>query len=300
MAAEPNVSPQEILWRKPIPLERDRRQSSWLVAVVGVLLAALCAETILWAAVPWRELAVSAIFALSAWRLRAATPAAAVAGGSICLLLTFWTASGLRQSVMHTALTPLLALFVITFSATRAGKRRKIAAGLAEGRRGRSASQIIANLGAAGLFAALPVLTIHRATVPLFLGNLIRVLALAALAEATADTVSSEIGQAFGGRPFLLTSLRRVEPGTDGAVSLLGTVAGVVSAALVALVGAWAMFPQVGTAAGIALLGGVAGLVFDSLLGATIERKGWLGNDLVNFTSTVFAAVIAYLLFRMI
>jgi len=37
-----------------------------------------------------------------------------------------------------------------------------------------------------------------------------------------------------------------------------------------------------------------AGLIFDSLLGATVERRGWLGNDLVNFSSTVFAAAVAW------
>jgi len=36
-----------------------------------------------------------------------------------------------------------------------------------------------------------------------------------------------------------------------------------------------------------------AGLFFDSFLGATIERRGWIGNDLVNFTSTLVAALIA-------
>jgi uncharacterized membrane protein len=38
---------------------------------------------------------------------------------------------------------------------------------------------------------------------------------------------------------------------------------------------------------------GIGGLVFDSWLGATVERRGWLGNDLVNFSSTVFAAGVA-------
>ncbi len=64
---------------------------------------------------------------------------------------------------------------------------------------------------------------------------------LAALVEATADTVSSEIGQAFGGHPVMLTTMRRVEPGTDGAVSVLGSVAGVVAGAAVALAGMWAL-----------------------------------------------------------
>jgi uncharacterized membrane protein len=43
----------------------------------------------------------------------------------------------------------------------------------------------------------------------------------------------------------------------------------------------------------IALGAGVVGLFFDSLLGATVERRGWLGNDLVNFSSTAFTAALA-------
>jgi uncharacterized protein (TIGR00297 family) len=115
---------------------------------------------------------------------------------------------------------------------------------------------------------------------------------LAALAEATADTVSSEIGQAFGGTPFLLTTFRRVPPGTDGAMSLLGTAAGALAAAIVAATGMFAMRMTLAQTT-IAFTGGIAGLFFDSLLGATVERKGWLGNDLVNFSSTVFAAAVA-------
>ena len=120
---------------------------------------------------------------------------------------------------------------------------------------------------------------------------------LAALAEATADTVSSEIGQAFGGTPFMLTTLRRFPPGTDGAISLYGTLAGIAAAAIITATGA----PALGmspVACVVAFAAGVAGLFFDSLLGATIERRGWINNDLVNFTSTAFAATLALLAIR--
>ena len=38
---------------------------------------------------------------------------------------------------------------------------------------------------------------------------------------------------------------------------------------------------------------GVFGLFFDSLLGATLERRGWINNDAVNFLSTASAAGFA-------
>jgi len=41
--------------------------------------------------------------------------------------------------------------------------------------------------------------------------------------------------------------------------------------------------------------GGVFGLFFDSLLGATFEKIGWLNNDAVNFLSTAAAAIVAIL-----
>ena len=253
-------------------------------------------------------IAVSLIFALVAWRLRAATATAAVCGGMICLLISTRFIAVPGTSVFHSGLTPLLLLFVLTFQATRAGGKRKAQAGLAESRKGRNAAQVVANLGIAAFF---------NSTIGWYIlvrcgwfadingdGAIVRayfaiplIPMLAALTEATADTVSSEIGQAFGGTPFLLTTLRRVEPGTDGAISLNGTLAGIAAAALIAATGAPALGMSA-TECTVAFAAGVAGLFFDSLLGATLERRGYIGNDLVNFTSTAFAAAVALLAIR--
>jgi uncharacterized protein (TIGR00297 family) len=242
----------------------------------------------------WLEaLGVGLTFAVLVWALRAATPMGSFCGGLVTLVVILGTAI-FNNSVLRSGLVPLIALFVLTFAATKAGKRRKVQLGVAEAGHGRSAAQVVANLGMAGLVIVAGWFG--------FFGRFccggdfqlvaMPVCVVAALCEATADTVSSEIGQAFGGRPFLLTTLRRVEAGTDGAVSLLGTVAGVAAAAMVAWLGFWAMRMSY-RQAGRALVGGVAGLVFDSLLGATAERRGWLGNDLVNFFSTGFAVGVA-------
>ena len=300
------------VWRKAIPAGRDRAQSRWLVWVTGALLV-WTSEWSLRLAFPVASefpsfvlgpVGVSLVFAVAVWALKAATPAAAFCGGMICLLLTLWT-SDPATSIARTGLTPLAVLFLLTFLTTRAGKRRKARAGLAEGRRGRSAAQVIANLSVAALcvtpWADAVTYRIMRSCCPgmsyVWDGWTMKIICLAALIEATADTVSSEIGQAFGGQPVMLLSLKRVEPGTDGAVSLIGSGAGILAGVVVAGVGMWAFtLDRVG--AEIALGGGVCGLFFDSLLGATVERRGWLGNDLVNFSSTLFAAVAAALMYQ--
>jgi uncharacterized protein (TIGR00297 family) len=299
------------VWRKAIPEDRDRVQSRGLVWVVGLLLAGLSFYTLRWTVVHSGQFSSFALgafglsvgFALVVRALRAATVGGAVGGGMICLLVTFWTGMA-TGSIVRSGLMPLVVLFLLTFLATRAGRRRKAKAGLAEGRRGRSAAQVIANLSVAGLCASLVagwmpdggfrdcwgtgayVVGIG------WVGWVVKAMVLAALVEATADTVSSEIGQAYGGQPVMLTTLRRVAVGTDGAVTVLGSAAGIAGGAVVAIAGAWAMHLENG-AAGIALFAGVCGLFFDSLVGATLERRGWLGNDLVNFASTVFAAGVA-------
>jgi uncharacterized protein (TIGR00297 family) len=290
-------------WRKAIPESRDRLQSRVLVWLVGLPMAAASATFLvlaLFLGVRFSSFVLQAgsialTFGVVVWALRAATPTAAALGASICLPLILDTSSLNRSPALYSGLTPLFLLFLLTFAAGRVGRRQKARAvrtvlvdpeEAREARRGRSAAQILANLGTAGViaFADLGLSATHDTW---------RAMLLAALAEATADTLSSELGSAFGGAPFLLTTLRRVEAGTDGAISLFGTFSGVAGATLVVCAGWWALRLSL-HGAEVALIGGLAGLFFESLLGATVERRGWLGNDWVNFLSTVFASLVAF------
>lgn len=90
----------------------------------------------------------------------------------------------------------------------------------------------------------------------------------------------------------MITTLRTADPGTDGAISLPGTFAGVVAAGIVAGIGTLALGGNLALF-WISAAGAVFGLFFDSLLGATLERRGWLNNDGVNFLSTASAAGFA-------
>ena len=238
---------------------------------------------------------LSALLGLVTWKLRAATPFAALSGALITASLMFSTAV-VPYQVRHTALLPTLTVSLLAFAATRAGRRQKERLGSAENRRGRSASQIAANLGLAALAASSPVQIWlmnsrwlpHHAAAP----GLLFALTLAALAEAAADTVSSEIGQVLGGRPRMITSFKAVDAGCDGAVSLTGSIAGVAAAVIVAGTGMWALGGGWGLF-WVSSAGAVFGLFFDSLLGATLEARGWLNNDAVNFLSTASAAGFA-------
>ena len=219
-------------------------------------------------------LLLSVGFAVLVWLLRAATRPAAAIGLMICMVLAEPRQAGAGMNAA--ALTALIALFVLTFAATRFGRTKKELKKLAERRGGRRASQIVANLGVAGLCASAGW---HAGCI-------------AALAEAAADTVSSEIGQAIGGRAWMITTWKRVAAGTDGGVSAAGTVAGVLAASVVVGVGGIHGALQAPQAL-LVFAAACAGLGVDSLLGATVERRGWMGNDLVNFSSTLFAALIA-------
>jgi uncharacterized protein (TIGR00297 family) len=228
--------------------------------------------------------AIAVVFGLLVWLLRAGTSGAALTG-SLFTIALYLASPGWR-----TLLWPLLALFLLTFAATRFGRTRKDEVQVSEAKHGRSASQVAANLGAAALASVtlrMDPSLLHAA----ILGRPMLTALVAALAEATADTLSSELGEVLGGEPRLLTTLRRVPAGTDGAISVAGTLAGCAGAAVIALLAA-GVLRMPATEALAAFVAGVFGLFADSLLGATLERKGWLNNDTVNFLSTCAACFV--------
>ncbi len=110
------------------------------------------------------------------------------------------------------------------------------------------------------------------------------------IATAMSDTLSSEIGVLFG-RPRLITSMRRVEPGTDGGVTLAGEIAGTLGAMAIAAIAVIA-FDLSAMGGVVVVLAGVVGMNIDSLLGATVEGR-WVGNQGVNFLATLVGAMLA-------
>ena len=176
----------------------------------------------------------------------------------------------------------ILALFVVGGSLlTRLGYRSKQRAGTAQesgGRRG--AKNAFANCAVPVLCAALAALTGSPSFTAAF---------AASLGAAFADTAESEVGQIYGRAPRLITTLRKVPPGTDGAVSLPGTLAGITAATVTAALGlALGLLGDPGTMLLVALAA-FLGTVADSLIGA---RYPSIGNEATNLVCTLVAAAL--------
>ncbi|MDQ3419097.1 MAG: DUF92 domain-containing protein, partial [Acidobacteriota bacterium] len=141
-----------------------------------------------------------------------------------------------------------------------------------------------ANTGVSAFAALMAVLTYARD--PALLAF------TAALVAGASDTVSSEIGKAWGRRTFLLTTMRRVPPGTSGAMSLEGTLAGLGSAVLLTLA-AWGLGLVTLSSVWVVVAAATVGALVESALGATIEERGVVNNDVLNFINTSVAAFVA-------
>lgn len=223
-------------------------------------------------------LVVTVAFALLARAVRGVDWSGALAGGLACFAL--FAGAG------PAAFATLTALFVLTWLSTRIGYGRKQELGVAERREGRTAWQVLANLGAPAIAAGAFAVTGHHPWL---------VAAIAALSEAATDTVASEIGQSRRHDARLITNWKLVPAGVDGGITLIGTLTGAAAGIVIVVVATVAgLLPM--TEFWIPAIAGFAGMLADSFLGATIQRRGWISNRGVNFCSTLAAAVLGYLL----
>ncbi|MDG5776435.1 DUF92 domain-containing protein [Haloarculaceae archaeon H-GB1-1] len=186
----------------------------------------------------------------------------------------------------------LITFFGIGGLSTKFRYDRKQDLGLAEDNEGaRGSGNVLAN----SLVALFAVLAAAASPSHTMLPETLFLFAFAgSVAAAMSDTLSSEIGGLYE-NPRLITTLRPVDPGTDGGVTWQGELAGLAGASLIAII-ALEMFVRVtALGAGVIVAAGVAGMTVDSLLGATFEGR-YVGNQTVNLLATLAAAIVSALL----
>lgn len=221
--------------------------------------------------------AVNLVVSGAAYLARTVQPSGAVVGHLIGTAI--YGFGGWRAYVI------LIVFFALASGSTKVGYEKKAKRRIAQesgGRRG--ARHAIANCGLATYLAFLAAGTPY--------GIAMQIAFTAALATAVFDTVSTEIGQVYGRHPILITTLRPVPPGTDGAVSLEGTAAGLTAgAALAALAWGLGSIPLAGAA--VATLAAFIGTTAESYIGATVEAVKMVDNEAVNFANTLVGALAA-------
>ena len=181
--------------------------------------------------------------------------------------------------------------FLVGSGVTRIGMEQKEAEGIAEKRSGARGPENVWGSALIGTLCALGTLVV-AAPYPAFLA----LGYVSSFSTKLSDTCASEVGKAYGKRTFLITTLQAVPRGTEGAVSLEGTLAGVVASAAIALVG-WAVGLITPVGVGLCMLAAFIATNLESVIGATLQSKvDWLTNELVNVLNTLIGAIAAVLL----
>jgi uncharacterized protein (TIGR00297 family) len=185
------------------------------------------------------------------------------------------------------AILMLAVFFIAATIATQVGSPVKSDMGLAEKDGGRrTTGQVLANAGVAAVLGVAAMLFPTQA-------NTFRVMAAAAFASATSDTLSSELGSVYGTRFYNILTLKKDQRGADGVISLQGCVWGFAGSAIISGIHglAWGFDLDVLWI----FAAGVIGNLADSILGALFERQGNLTNNQVNGLNTIVAALTALL-----
>lgn len=239
----------------------------WLVAIaLNTVLAAIAA------AIPKKLLTPAGLF--HAWALG----------------IIIWGTLGWRGYLV------ILFYFLVGSAVTRIGMAQKEAAGIAEKRSGARGPENVWGSALTGTLCALGAYLLETAAPGSAWVALLLLGYVASLSTKLSDTCASEVGKAYGKHTILITTLKPVPPGTEGAVSLEGTLAGLAGSVAIALV-AWA----VGLIPPIHLLTcAIAAFIatnLESLIGATLQAHyRWLTNEMVNIINTALGAIAAIII----
>ncbi|MEB0261414.1 MULTISPECIES: DUF92 domain-containing protein [unclassified Mucilaginibacter] len=206
------------------------------------------------------------------------TLAGAVTGGVVATLIYLGTG--------YIGIAMLAMFFLLSTLATshKKSEKRKLTKEHSEKR---DARQVLANGGLPAILGLLAFILPENAV-------LATILMAAAFASATADTLSSELGTVYGKRFYNIINFHPDEKGRDGVISIEGMLIGLAGSVIIAVIfalgfGLNSVFLSI-------IIAGTIGNLIDSVLGATLERRGYMGNNEINFLNTFFAVIACSLL----
>lgn len=215
-------------------------------------------------------------------KTRKLTLAGALAGGA--------TGLAVYAGALYPGISMLAAFFISATLASSWKKKFKRALNIEEANSGRrDAWQVLANGSIAGICGILAFMQpVHS--------GLFVVMMASALSSATADTLSSELGNVYGSRFYNIITFRKDARGLDGVISLEGTLCGLGGSILIAVI--HALGSGWDNNFSLIVAAGTIGNISDSVIGAVFERRNYLNNNMVNFMNTLIASLAAMLLYQ--
>ena len=185
---------------------------------------------------------------------------------------------------------------IVAFLATKWKLKEKMELGLQEGKKG---ERSVLNLMGVGVIpAAIAIVYALTGSQQ----DLLAVAFLSALAVSTSDTVASETG-IWAKKTYMITTLKQIEPGPNGGVSLYGFGTSLLGTLLFALVAYVLIFQRFDLSILYSLVivaAGMVGNIMDSILGAVLENPGYIGKYTNNCATSLIGAVVGFLLFWVI
>ena len=182
---------------------------------------------------------------------------------------------------------------IVAFLATKWKLKEKMELGLQEGKKG---ERSVLNLMGVGVIpAAIAIVYAMTGSQQ----DLLAVAFLSALAVSTSDTVASETG-IWAKKTYMITTLKQIEPGPNGGVSLYGFGTSLLGTLLFALVAYVLIFQRFDLSILYSLVivaAGMVGNIMDSILGAVLENPGYIGKYTNNCSTSLIGAIVGFLLF---
>jgi uncharacterized protein (TIGR00297 family) len=181
--------------------------------------------------------------------------------------------------------------FLVGSAVTRIGIEQKEAEGIAQERSGARDPKNVWGSALTATICAVGTLFVDSS-----IRELLVLAYVASFSTKLSDTTASEIGKAYGKSTFLITTLQPVARGTEGAVSLEGTIAGIIASAAIASL-AWGIDAIDSLGVVWCIVAAFIATTAESLIGASLQDKfDWLTNEVVNIINTLIGAIASILL----
>ena len=207
-----------------------------------------------------------------------------------------WISAGILGTILWFCLswqgwTSVVIYLLLGSLVTKVGYKFKNDIGIAEKRGGKRGPENVWGSAATGMFFAI-LIKLNIADL-----SILKIGFASSFSAKLSDTFGSEIGKRYGKNTFLITSFKRVKKGTEGGISLEGTLASLSGAIIMSSIMFSLGIISTNMQFFIVSVCGFIATLFESFIGAQYQERFNFSNELVNSIQTSFSSLIGILIY---